>query len=115
MQNKALGNLERCHGASGSEQSTGFDQIDGKQHSLPLVTKSRGSKNLGVKKSKACKRQHPSASPRPSSSKIYQSGENGGKSLGSKQHTTVWMGDLAREQTSSGTRRGYPPNQNSTN
>ena len=102
-QNEDLCLIDTCQGASGSEQGIVSVQTDGKQRTLSSITKPQGNNNLGVKGSKALKRQHPTATPKASTSKLFQTEVNGSKSLGYEQRASVWVGNVASKQTGSGT------------
>ena len=108
--NVDLGNLEGGFRAASPVQKAEVNRTDGKHHLVPLGTKTRGSRSIGVKGSKSLKRQHPSASQRASSSKNLRSNENRRKLLDLKQYNTVWLGGMAPKQPNSGARRDHPSN-----
>ena len=102
--NVDLGNLEGGFKALSPVQKVEVIRTDGKHHLVPLGTKTRGGRSIGVKGSKSLKRQHPLASQRALSSKNAQNNENRGKLLELKQYNTVWLGSMAPKQPSSGAR-----------
>ena len=116
--NGDLGNLEVRFSVSSPKQSDGATRTDGKQQMGFSGTGSRGNRSNGGKGSKSLKRQHPSSSSqKATSSKNLQCSENGGILSGSKQSDKqpdkVWLGDLAPEQASRGSRQDHPSNKES--
>ena len=76
-----------------------------------LGTGTRGNRSNGGKSSKSLKRHHlSSSSQRTAYSKNLQHSENGGIPSELKQSDKAWLGDLASEQASGGSKRGHPAN-----
>lgn len=70
-----------------------------------MISKSKSFKSLGVKGSKAFKRQFSNISHRTSSSKILQSSVDGDTEIGTKPDASDRLGDLVQRQTHSSGRR----------